>query len=237
MPSRGLVQRQHDQLAPQIGQPVMQRAGGVTPGDGRGVHEQHVAGVEPGVHLHDGDAGLGVAGFDGAVDRRSAAPARQQRGVDVENNPWSAHPAPTAAGSGRRRPPPWRRHRRPGWPRAPAAASSGYLPSSRRLRGWTTARPWALRKLLHRRGLQLQAPAGRAVGLGQDQCNVKPGRKQALKGDARKFRGSGKNDFQGGSSLGPGDRQAWEGRLRNRRRLQGHRLSSRRAPRLRRALP
>ena len=59
-----------------------------------------------------------------------------------------------------------------------------------------------LRKLLHRRGLQLQAPAGRAVGLGQDQCNVKPGRKQALKGDARKFRGSGKNDFQGGSSLG-----------------------------------
>ena len=42
------------------------------------------AGVEPCVHLHDGDAGLAVAGEDGALDRRRAAPARQQRGMDVE---------------------------------------------------------------------------------------------------------------------------------------------------------
>ena len=45
---------------------------------------QHRPGVEPGVHLHHGDAGLGVAGLDGAVDRRGAAPARQQRAVDIQ---------------------------------------------------------------------------------------------------------------------------------------------------------
>ena len=41
--------------------------------------QQHVAGVEAGVHLHDGDAGARVAGLDRALDRRGAAPARQQR--------------------------------------------------------------------------------------------------------------------------------------------------------------
>ena len=42
------------------------------------------AGVEPGIHLHDHHAGLAVAGHDGALDGRGAAPARQQRGVAVE---------------------------------------------------------------------------------------------------------------------------------------------------------
>ena len=45
---------------------------------------RHRAGVEPLVHLHHRDAGLGVARHDRAVDRRGAAPARQQRGVQVE---------------------------------------------------------------------------------------------------------------------------------------------------------
>ncbi len=42
------------------------------------------SGVETGVHLHDRDAGRRVAGLDRARDRRGAAPARQQRGMDVE---------------------------------------------------------------------------------------------------------------------------------------------------------
>jgi hypothetical protein len=46
--------------------------------------EQYRAGVQPGVHLHDRDAGLGVAREDGALDRRGATPARQQRSVHVE---------------------------------------------------------------------------------------------------------------------------------------------------------
>jgi hypothetical protein len=79
---------------------------------GSAFHEQHVAGVQPSVHLHDGDAGLSVARLDGAVDRRGPAPARQQRGVDVQAALAGARPAPTAAGSAHRRPPPSHRRQR-----------------------------------------------------------------------------------------------------------------------------
>ena len=43
-----------------------------------------VPGVEAGIHFHDHDAALGVAGHDRAIDRRGPAPARQQRRVQVE---------------------------------------------------------------------------------------------------------------------------------------------------------
>ena len=46
--------------------------------------EQHRPGIEPGLHLHDGDAGHFIAGHDRPLDRCGAAPAGQQRGVDVE---------------------------------------------------------------------------------------------------------------------------------------------------------
>ena len=46
--------------------------------------EQHRAGIEPGFHLHDRHAGNRVAGHDRALDRRRTAPARQQRGMDVD---------------------------------------------------------------------------------------------------------------------------------------------------------
>jgi len=42
------------------------------------------AGVQALLHLHDHDAGFFVAGHDRALDRRGAAPARQQRGVQIE---------------------------------------------------------------------------------------------------------------------------------------------------------
>ena len=45
---------------------------------------RHGPGVEPLVHLHHHDAALGIARHDRAVDRRGAAPARQQRGMQVE---------------------------------------------------------------------------------------------------------------------------------------------------------
>jgi hypothetical protein len=41
-------------------------------------------GVEALLHLHDRHAGLAIAGQHRALDRRRAAPARQQRGVDVD---------------------------------------------------------------------------------------------------------------------------------------------------------
>ena len=51
------------------------------------VPQQHRAGVQPRVHAHDGDAGLGVAGQDRRLDRRRAAPARQQARMDVQAAP------------------------------------------------------------------------------------------------------------------------------------------------------
>jgi hypothetical protein len=80
----GQLQRLDDQAPAQRGQAVVQAGRGVGLGDGQALFQQHVAGVQARIHLHDGDAGLGVAGLDGAVDGRRAAPARQQRGVDVE---------------------------------------------------------------------------------------------------------------------------------------------------------
>ena len=61
----------------------MQRAG-VRSACRHGAPQQHGAGIEARIHEHDADAGFGVAGHDGAGDRRGAAPARQQRGVDVQ---------------------------------------------------------------------------------------------------------------------------------------------------------
>ena len=46
---------------------------------------EHRAGVELLHHAHDRDAGLGVAGDHRAMDRRRAAPARQDRGVHVDH--------------------------------------------------------------------------------------------------------------------------------------------------------
>ena len=46
--------------------------------------EQHRAGIEPGLHLHDGHAGDFVARHDCALHRCRPAPTRQQRAVDIE---------------------------------------------------------------------------------------------------------------------------------------------------------
>ncbi|HMN59698.1 MAG TPA: hypothetical protein PJ988_05010 [Anaerolinea sp.] len=42
------------------------------------------AGVDPGVHLHDGRAGDGVPVQDGGLDGGGSAPARQQRGMHID---------------------------------------------------------------------------------------------------------------------------------------------------------
>ena len=52
--------------------------------DLRRLLEQDGAGVEPLVHPHRRHPGPRVAGGDGGLDRRGAAPARQQRGVEVD---------------------------------------------------------------------------------------------------------------------------------------------------------
>jgi hypothetical protein len=51
---------------------------------GRGLGQQHVAGVHAGIHLEGRDSGLGLAADDGPRDGRGAAVARQHRGMDVD---------------------------------------------------------------------------------------------------------------------------------------------------------
>ena len=91
---------------------------------------QHRPGIEPCLHLHDRHAGHLVAGEDRALDRRRAAPARQQRGVDVEAAQPRRVEDRLAAGSARRPRPP--RHRR----RAPRTR-----PAPRRSSGWPACAP------------------------------------------------------------------------------------------------
>ena len=66
----------------QVREAAEQVRGGLRGTDRGGAREQHVTRVEGEHHPLDGDARLRVAGGDGALDRRGAAPAR-------EEEPWT----------------------------------------------------------------------------------------------------------------------------------------------------
>ena len=83
-------QRGEQCLRRESGEPFVQRTGRFLRADRRRPLEVHGPRVEPGIHLHDADAGHGVAGQHGALDRRRAAPTRQQRRVQVD----AAEPRP-----------------------------------------------------------------------------------------------------------------------------------------------
>ena len=51
--------------------------------DGDTFGQRHRPGIEPRIHLHHHHAGLRVTCHDRPLDRRSAAPARQQRGMTI----------------------------------------------------------------------------------------------------------------------------------------------------------
>ena len=76
--------RERHQIRPKPRERVVQFARGQIRGYRLRLLQSHGTGIEAFIHPHDGDAALGIARHDGAVDRRSAAPARQQRGMDVE---------------------------------------------------------------------------------------------------------------------------------------------------------
>ena len=80
----GLLHGRLDELATQGCQTVVQQRCGVSFVDGFGLNQQHRPRVQTRIHLHDGDAGAAVTGFDGPVNGRSAAPAWQQRRMDVQ---------------------------------------------------------------------------------------------------------------------------------------------------------
>ncbi len=81
---RPLAERPHQQVAAEHLEPGRERAVVVVRGDRHRRLQADRTRVEPGGETHDRDAGLGVAGHDRPLDRRGAAPARQQRRVHVQ---------------------------------------------------------------------------------------------------------------------------------------------------------
>ena len=65
-------------------EPIVKLAASFIFADADLAYEQHVAGVEPFVHIHYGDSGRRVAGFDRGLDGRCAAPAREDGCVEIQ---------------------------------------------------------------------------------------------------------------------------------------------------------
>jgi hypothetical protein len=187
------LQGLNHQRSTQLGQLVVQAARVVLGADGQSLHQQHVAGVQARIHLHDGHAGVRVARLDGAVYGRRPPPARQQRGVDVDA---------AQAGQGQR---PGRQDQAVGGhhhgvglhgPQGVLCGSGVFRVfavefEAARLRHGNAV---VQRKLLDGRGLQLHAPAGRAVGLAHHQGDLHACAVQAGEGDLGKFGGAGKHN-------------------------------------------
>ena len=77
-------ERPRHQVGTELGQAIRELARRRVGSDGDPLGQGDRAGVEAGLHAHDHDPGLRVAGHDRPLDRGGAAPARQQRGVQVE---------------------------------------------------------------------------------------------------------------------------------------------------------
>ena len=186
----------HDHAATQVGQLVVQHSGGVCGLNRQALAQQHVAGIQPRVHLHDSHAGDGIARFNRAVNRCRAAPARQQGGVDVQAAVAGCiqHPLrqdQTVSGDD---------HHiglglRDGGLRGLCVVREFTVqPQAARLRHRDVVRQ---SELLDRRGLQLHAATCRTVGLGQNQHHLVPGRVQLRQRHAGKFGGARKNHTHG----------------------------------------
>ncbi len=92
-----------EQRGAEPGQVALDLVAGLVGADRRAVPARSIgAGVERLHDAHDRHAGLGVAGHHRAMDRRRAAPARQQRRVHVDHAE-PRHAAALPAGSCRRR--------------------------------------------------------------------------------------------------------------------------------------
>ena len=68
----------------EFGEAIMQAAAGFAAIQRRANGEQDVPGIEAFIHEHEGDAGFGIARFDGSLNRGGSAILGQQRGVDVQ---------------------------------------------------------------------------------------------------------------------------------------------------------
>lgn len=154
--------------------------------NGVAVGAYHGTGVEAGIHLHNAHAGFGVARFDGALYRGGTAPARQQRGVDVEaavcgcvehglrqNQPIGGH------------------HHHIGILRAQKGLCFFVAQGC----GLGDGQAQFKRGLFYRAGLKLHAAAFGAVGLGEHQRNLEACCGNGAQGLGGKIGRAGKNHF------------------------------------------
>ena len=133
--------------------------------DGHAHTLDHGTRIEAGIHLHEADPGLRIALEDRALDRRRAAPARQQRSMDVE----AAVLRPRENLGGRRRPYAATTSTSSGtpWPGARVLGRG----QCRRLENGDAAFG---RERFDRRRRHFESAAPRPVGPRQDQRDAKP---------------------------------------------------------------
>ena len=74
----------HDQIGAQRRQRIVQLAAGHIQRDRQPLGHQHRPGIQALIHQHGHHAGFRVACLDRAVDGGRPAPARQQRGMDID---------------------------------------------------------------------------------------------------------------------------------------------------------
>ncbi len=72
-----------EQLSSGVDEPRVQLSGGLVGPDRHSRPSEHGSGVETGFDSHQVDTGLEVTGEDCTLDRRGAAPARQQREMHI----------------------------------------------------------------------------------------------------------------------------------------------------------
>src|SRR6266446_8216313 len=78
------LERLHKRRRAEARERGVERTAGVARGNGEPPLQQYGACVQTRVHLHDRDAGFGVAGEQGSLDGCRSAPARQQGRVNVD---------------------------------------------------------------------------------------------------------------------------------------------------------
>ena len=179
----------------------MQAAGGVglrtAVNNGQALDEQHVAGIQPRIHLHDGHARFGITRFNGPVNRRRTAPAGEQGGMDIQAIHLIQHPLRQDQTVGRDD------HHFGSRSLNRLFGSRSFF---REFAVQTQAAGLGNRHVVRQRigfngrGLQLQATTGRPVRLSEHQHDLMPGRVQTLQRHAGKLRRARKNDPQARSS-------------------------------------
>ena len=144
----------------------MHGLGGIGGLNGIAVGADNGAGIQPGIHLHNAHAGFGITGSNGTLNGGSTAPARQQRGVDVQ-----AASARNGEDFGGQQQAVGGHHHHIGLLCGQECGSFGVAQGG----GLRQRQTQRLGGLFYRAGLQLHAAAFGAVGLGEHQHHVKTG--------------------------------------------------------------